>query len=73
MKVRVSYGSAIKLGLLKKKIDCLPMTIYLMTMGSCTGKCSFCAQANNSGSEMLSRVIWPEFSLEDVLKNLMMF
>jgi biotin synthase len=70
MKVRVSYGSAIKLGLLKKKINCLPMTIYLMTRGSCTGKCLFCAQANNSGSKMLSRIVWPEFSLEDVLKNL---
>ncbi len=70
MRVRVSYGSAIKLGLLKKRIDCLPTTIYLMTKGICTGKCLFCAQSNASGSEMLSRVIWPEFSLEDVLKNL---
>ena len=70
MNVRVSYGSAIKLGLLKKKIDCLPTTIYLMTKGFCTGRCLFCAQANNSGSQMLSRVIWPEFALEDLLKNL---
>ncbi|MEA1993341.1 MAG: radical SAM protein [Euryarchaeota archaeon] len=70
MKIRVSYGSAIKLGLLKKRIDCLPTTTYLMTCGSCTGRCLFCAQANGSESERLSRIIWPKFTLEDVTERI---
>jgi biotin synthase len=70
MKVRISYGSAIKLGLLNKKIDCLPTTIYLMTVGACTGRCLFCVQAGGSASQKLSRVTWPESSLDEVLTNL---
>lgn len=70
MKIRVSYGSAIKLGLLEKRIDCLPTTTYLMTAGSCIGECQFCIQAGNSASRRLSRVIWPMYSLDEVLDNL---
>ncbi len=70
MKIRVSYGSAIKLGLLEKTIDCFPTTTYLMTAGSCTGECQFCIQAGNSASEQLSRVTWPLYSLGEVLEHL---
>lgn len=41
------------------------------TDGSCIANCSFCTQARDCNSEKdhLSRVVWPEFPWEDVLKR----
>jgi biotin synthase-related radical SAM superfamily protein len=71
--IRVSVGSAIVLGLLEGKLDAAPTTAYLMTYkaGKCTANCLFCPQARTSRSraEMLSRVSWPVFATESVLKK----
>jgi biotin synthase-related radical SAM superfamily protein len=72
--IRVSVGSAIILGLLKGKLDADPTTAYLMTYttGKCTANCGFCPQARNSHSkaELLSRVSWPPFPTNRVLKGI---
>ena len=73
-KVRVSIGSAIVLRLMKGRLDAEPSTAYLLTFheGKCSANCSFCPQAKNSKSkaDMLSRVIWPSFRINDVLTRL---
>jgi biotin synthase-related radical SAM superfamily protein len=67
-KVRVSLGSAAKLGLKKVKIDCLPTTTYLMTCGSCKAGCLFCSQQIHPSR--LSRIWWPEYPVEDVISRI---
>jgi biotin synthase len=73
-KIRVSLGSAIVLELLNGKLDAAPTTAYLMTYkeGKCTANCAFCPQAHESSSraDMLSRVSWPTFPTEKVLKGI---
>lgn len=70
-RLRVSIGSAAVLGLLKYRLSVPPTTAYIMsyTEGSCLANCSFCAQAcgNDAEHDQLSRVIWPDFPLEDIL------
>jgi biotin synthase len=66
--VRISMGSAARLGLQSVKIDCLPHTIYMMTPGHCRAGCHFCAQYTTE--DRLSRIIWPEYPLEDVISAL---
>jgi len=72
--VRVSSGSAVVLGLLEGKLDVEPTTAYLMTyrVGKCSANCGFCPQARSSlaKAELLSRVTWPVFRTEDVLKGI---
>jgi len=68
MKVRVSLGSAAKLGLKNLRVDCLPTTIYLMTPGVCRAKCLFCAQWVYK--DRLSRVQWLEYPLKDVISRI---
>lgn len=72
-KVRVSEGSAIVLGLIKGVISAEPTTIYLLTYinGRCSANCAFCPQARTSltRTDFLSRVSWPVFNLEDVIKG----
>ncbi|MBX5328874.1 MAG: radical SAM protein [Candidatus Bathyarchaeota archaeon] len=73
-RIRVSLGSAIVLGLLKGKLDAAPTTIYLMTYreGKCSANCGFCPQARKSRgrADMLSRVSWPTFTIEQVLDGI---
>jgi len=73
-KIRVSIGTAGVLGLVDLKLDVPPTTAYLMTYteGSCIANCAFCAQARDCDSDRdhLSRVIWPEFSMREVLMGL---
>jgi biotin synthase-related radical SAM superfamily protein len=72
--IRVSFGSAIILGLLEGKLDAVPTTAYLMTYttGKCTANCLFCPQARTSRSkaELLSRVSWPVFATKNVLEKI---
>jgi len=72
-KIRISIGTAGVLGLVDIRLDVPPTTAYLMTYteGNCIGNCAFCAQARDGNSERdhLSRVIWPAFQWEDVLKS----
>ncbi|PKL45979.1 MAG: radical SAM protein [Candidatus Riflebacteria bacterium HGW-Riflebacteria-2] len=71
MKIRVSYGTAIVLGLVHARQDVAPTTAYLLFDRGCIGQCSFCSRANgNVRSQKLSRIIWPEFELEQVLEKL---
>ncbi|AHL22887.1 radical SAM protein [Thermococcus nautili] len=74
MLVRVSYGTAIAMGLIRAKLLAKPTTAYLMTYwpGKCANDCAFCAQARSSRANLdrLSRVIWPAFELEKVVQAL---
>ena len=73
-KIRVSIGSAMVLGLIKGMIDAKPTTIYLLTYidGKCSANCAFCPQARDSTAsrDLLSRVLWPPYKTEEVLKGL---
>ncbi len=74
MLVRVSYGTAIAMGLIRAKLLARPTTAYLMTYwpGRCKNDCAFCAQARSSRANLdrLSRVTWPAFELEKVVQAL---
>lgn len=74
LKIRISLGSAILLGLTEGIMDAEPTTIYLLTYrtAKCTANCSFCSQARLSTGKasMLSRVIWPVFPLKKVADQL---
>ncbi|MCQ5340688.1 MAG: radical SAM protein [Candidatus Methanomethylicia archaeon] len=68
-KIKVSYGTAIELGLIKGIMKDPPTTGYFFVMmNKCEGKCKFCLQSKEP-SNMISRVIWPEFNIEDILKR----
>ena len=49
-----------------------PTTAYIMVGESCLNNCAFCTQARDSTSkaDLLGRVTWPEYPLDDVLKAL---
>ncbi|NJE05277.1 radical SAM protein [Thermococcus sp. M36] len=74
MKIRVSYGTAIAMGLVRAKILAKPTTAYLMTYwpGHCRNNCAFCVQARESRADLekLSRVTWPAFELDEVVESL---
>lgn len=66
--IRVSVGSAAKLGLRKMRISCLPTTVYVMTPGVCRAKCLFCSQWVSR--DRLSRVEWPEYPVDEVISRI---
>jgi biotin synthase-related radical SAM superfamily protein len=70
-KIRVSIGSAFVLGLKSGWMDVKPTTAYLLLerTSKCLANCVFCPQAkhSNSRTDMLSRVTWPEFSIEEMM------
>ena len=72
--VRISVGTAMKLGLEKGRLPSHFTTAFLMTYSEngCTANCAFCPQAAGSTSspEMLSRIGWPKYAMADVLKGL---
>ncbi|MDP2859825.1 MAG: radical SAM protein [Bacillota bacterium] len=65
--IRVSAGSAAVLGLKRSKLDAAPTTAYLMCGTKCSRACAFCAQgtASSSRADLLSRVTWPDFPVEE--------
>jgi biotin synthase len=73
-KVHVSIGSAIVLGLKRGIIDERPTTAYLLICRNekCSANCGFCPQARESKckANMLSRVTWPEFPIEKVIRGI---
>lgn len=73
-RVRVSLGSAVVLGLIEGTIDAKPTTAYLLTykVGRCSANCSFCpqAKASTARADMLSRVTWPDFGINDVMNGI---
>ncbi len=72
--MRVSIGTAAVLGLITYRLAVPPTTAYIMsyTEDDCLANCSFCAQAreHHTDKEMLSRVDWPDYKLDDVLAGL---
>ena len=72
--IRVSYGTAVAMGLKKGKMLARPTTAYLMTYwpGHCRNNCAFCVQARESRADLekLSRITWPAFELGEVLDAL---
>ncbi len=74
VRVRVSYGTAVRLGLMRGRLNAEPTTAYLMThyAGRCRNDCAFCPQARNSRAslEKLSRVTWPVFEMDGVVEHL---
>jgi len=71
-RVRLSYGSAVELGLIKGVLRAKPTTAYLFLKDvRCRGRCRFCPQSSDMGDEeeRISRVDWPEFALDDVEKG----
>jgi len=65
MKIRVSIATAGVLGLKKIKTNAKPTTLYFLLPGKCQGSCAYCNHKNG----YLSRVKWPEFDIEDVVKR----
>ena len=72
--IRASYGTAVKLGLLRGFINVYPTTAYFLAFfpGRCLARCAFCAQSSSSKTPIhkLSRVTWPAFMFSDVLRRL---
>ncbi|TFG31360.1 radical SAM protein [Candidatus Thorarchaeota archaeon] len=72
-KIRLSLGTAIELGLEVGEKDSNFLTIFLMTYyeGKCKANCAFCPQARDStaASDRLSRISWPEYTLDSVLEH----
>ena len=70
MRIRLSYGTAVKMRLKKGLMKEEPTTAYIMLGDKCRSNCSFCAQASSrKKNNFLSRVLWIDYPVE-VLKNL---
>ncbi len=68
--IRLSYGTAVKMGLKKGKMLAEPTTAYIMVGDTCESNCSFCAQRRDARKEgFLSRVLWLPYP-KDVLRNI---
>ncbi|KLO23883.1 MULTISPECIES: radical SAM protein [unclassified Marinitoga] len=72
MKLKLSYATAVLLGLKKGKINFEMPTAYLMLGEKCIYNCSFCAQAREAKSDKnyLSRIKWPEYDIKEFLGKL---
>lgn len=72
--IRVSLGTAVRLGLMTATVETYPTAAYLMmdSERGCMASCSFCPQSSSSSSrrDMLSRVSWPRHPFGDVLGRL---
>lgn len=71
LKLRTSIGSLIALGIRHEKIEAKPTTVYLMVGEKCIYPCTYCPQsttASGTGFSRLSRVIWPEVELAEIIK-----
>ena len=70
--VRPSIGTLAVLGLKRLRMSALPTTAYIMLGDRCRSNCSFCAQRrDNPENDRLSRVIWPAYDKEDIIKSLL--
>ncbi|MCX8169526.1 MAG: hypothetical protein N3D72_00370, partial [Candidatus Methanomethyliaceae archaeon] len=65
--LRVSYGTAIELNLIKGLQKDPPTTAYFLLINNkCRGKCKFCPQSKGFTNK-ISRITWPEFEIDKVL------
>jgi biotin synthase-related radical SAM superfamily protein len=72
-RIRLSYGSAVELGLIRGKADAPVSTLYIFYRSrKCRGRCCFCPQSVTAvgGASKISRIEWPEFALEEVKEKL---
>lgn len=68
--IRLSYGTAITLGIISAKQNCPPTTAYLLIDDGCKGGCVYCSRSNsNQRSDKLSRVLWPNFDFDLVFER----
>ena len=69
--VRISFGTAVAIGLIDAWSAVNPSTAYLLTYTDekCSSNCGFCPQARTrkSRSDMLSIIVWPSFKLDIVV------
>lgn len=73
MMIRLSIGTAAILGLKRMTTDSPSTTAYIMGGGGrCLNNCRFCSQARDAscGDDMLSRVTWPSFEMDQVTQPL---
>ncbi len=70
--IRLSLGTAARLGLIEARMDSPPTTAYLLHGESCSRDCSFCPQARSSWGRAgrLGRITWPAFPRTEVLASL---
>lgn len=70
--IKVSAGTAHVLGLKALKTDAPPTTAYLMAGEKCSRSCGFCPQGreSQSRSDLLSRVTWPGFQIQEVVPRI---
>ncbi len=65
MKIRLSYGTAVKMGLRRGRMLAEPTTAYIMLGERCESNCTFCAQRRDARKEgYLSRIMWIEYPVE---------
>ncbi len=70
MRIRLSYGTAVKMNLKKGIMKDEPTTAYIMLGNKCNSNCSFCAQAKSrEKNDFLSRILWIDYPLE-ILKEI---
>ena len=80
-KIRISVGTASKLGFKKIKMNVQTTNCHLLTYSpnGCDANCAFCPQSKYTfdhcqdlpdSKKYLSRVIWPEYSLSNLLSTL---
>lgn len=71
--IRVSLASASILGFKNLKYDFEIKTVYLLIPGKCLRDCKYCTQAKNSKADekFLSRVVWPEYNLNEVIDKIL--
>lgn len=70
--IRLSLGTAARLGLIKMQAETLPATAYLLHGEGCRMNCAFCPQARGAGGRggRLGRVTWPPFPQNEVVAGL---
>jgi lipoyl synthase len=66
--MRLSIGSAAKLGFIDIKQLTPPTTCYVMLGKKCQNNCSFCSQ--NNEEHKLSRINWPEFNEKEIINQI---
>ncbi|AEH51353.1 radical SAM protein [Pseudothermotoga thermarum] len=72
MIIHASVGTLYKLGIRKGNVPAGLKTAYLLLDGRCQYNCLYCTHSFESSSrrEFLSRVLWLEISLDDLVKSL---
>jgi len=70
--IRLSLGTAARLGMLRLRAMDHPTTAYLLHGEACLRNCAFCPQARGTrrSAGRLGRITWPSFPLDQVIGEL---